>query len=73
MTVGVWILGDQLGPNQAAINPTDDKSSLLGFPSAPPGKTSVRMSFILANLDKMPPAELATIRQKAADWHLGSH
>ena len=31
-----------------------------------------RMSFILANLDKMPPFELATIRQKAADWHLGS-
>lgn len=31
-----------------------------------------RMSFILANLDKMPPAELATIRQKAAEWHLGS-
>ncbi|MEP6489514.1 hypothetical protein NDI43_06945 [Microcoleus vaginatus GB2-A3] len=31
-----------------------------------------RMSFLLANLDKMPPAELATIRQKAADWHLGS-
>ena len=31
-----------------------------------------RMSFILANLDKMPPAELATIRQKAADWHLVS-
>ena len=28
-----------------------------------------RMSFILANLDKMPPEELATIRQKAADWH----
>jgi len=32
-----------------------------------------RMSFILANLDKMPPEELETIRQKAADWHLGSH
>src|SRR4028119_199386 len=31
-----------------------------------------RMSFILANLDKMPPEELATIRQKAADWHLVS-
>ncbi|MEG4351100.1 hypothetical protein QUA70_12725 [Microcoleus sp. LAD1_D5] len=31
-----------------------------------------RMSFILANLDKMPSAELATIRQKAAEWHLGS-
>lgn len=29
-----------------------------------------RMSFILANLDKMPPEELETIRQKAADWHL---
>ena len=28
-----------------------------------------RMSFILANLDKMSPEELATIRQKAADWH----
>ncbi|WP_158308000.1 hypothetical protein [Microcoleus vaginatus] len=32
-----------------------------------------RMSFILANLDKRPPAELPTIRQKAAEWHLGSH
>ena len=28
-----------------------------------------RMSFILANLDKMPPAELATIRQKATEWN----
>ncbi|MEG4803326.1 hypothetical protein QUB63_10490 [Microcoleus sp. ARI1-B5] len=27
------------------------------------------MTFILANLDKIPPQELATIRQKAADWH----
>jgi Uncharacterized protein related to deoxyribodipyrimidine photolyase len=27
-----------------------------------------RMSFILANLDKMPPAELVTIRQKATEW-----
>ncbi|MEG4228899.1 hypothetical protein QUA35_22945 [Microcoleus sp. N9_B2] len=44
MTVGVWILGDQLWQNQAAINRTDDKSSLLGFPSAPPGKTSVDRS-----------------------------
>ncbi|MEG4030839.1 MULTISPECIES: hypothetical protein [unclassified Microcoleus] len=73
MTVGVWILGDRLWQNLAAINRTDDKSSLLGFPSAPPRQTSVRMSFILANLDKMPPAELATIGQKAAEWHLGSH
>jgi deoxyribodipyrimidine photolyase-related protein len=31
-----------------------------------------RMSFILANLDKMSPEELATIRQKAADCHLVS-
>ena len=31
-----------------------------------------RMSFIVANLDKMSPTELATIRQKAAEWHLGS-
>ncbi|MCZ0903952.1 cryptochrome/photolyase family protein, partial [Microcoleus sp. HI-ES] len=28
MTVGVWILGDQLWENQAALNRTDDKSSL---------------------------------------------
>jgi deoxyribodipyrimidine photolyase-related protein len=28
-----------------------------------------RMSFILKNLDKMPAAELAEIRQKAAKWH----
>lgn len=28
MTVGVWILGAQLCQNQAALNPTDDKSSL---------------------------------------------
>ncbi|HEY9642777.1 MAG TPA: cryptochrome/photolyase family protein [Coleofasciculaceae cyanobacterium] len=28
-----------------------------------------RMSFILKNLDKMPAAELAEIRQKAAEWH----
>ncbi len=28
-----------------------------------------RMSFILANLDKMPAAELAQIRQQAAAWH----
>ncbi|MEO6861574.1 MAG: hypothetical protein ABI180_08570 [Microcoleus sp.] len=42
----------------------------LGLPGAPPGQASVdRISFILANLDKMPPQELATIRQKAADWH----
>ncbi|MEG3918820.1 MULTISPECIES: hypothetical protein [unclassified Microcoleus] len=31
------------------------------------------MSVLLANLDKMPPTELATIRQQAAEWHLGSH
>jgi len=31
------------------------------------------MRFILANLDKIPPTELATIGQKAAEWHLGSH
>ena len=28
-----------------------------------------RMSFILNNLDKMPPAELTQIRQQAQDWH----
>ncbi|MBW4496003.1 MAG: cryptochrome/photolyase family protein [Oscillatoria princeps RMCB-10] len=28
-----------------------------------------RMSFILANLDRMPPEELAQIRQQAAGWH----
>jgi deoxyribodipyrimidine photolyase-related protein len=28
-----------------------------------------RMSFILANLDKMPAEELAMIRQQAQDWH----
>jgi deoxyribodipyrimidine photolyase-related protein len=28
-----------------------------------------RMSFILNNLDKMPPAELTQIRQQAKDWH----
>ena len=28
MTVGVWILGDQLWQNQARLNRTDDKSSL---------------------------------------------
>ncbi len=28
-----------------------------------------RMSFILKNLDKMPPEELAAIRQQAAEWH----
>lgn len=28
-----------------------------------------RMSFILNNLDKMPPEELAEIRQQARDWH----
>ena len=28
MTVGVWILGDQLWQNQAALNRTDNKSSL---------------------------------------------
>ena len=28
MTVGVWILGEQLWQNQAALNRTDDKSSL---------------------------------------------
>ncbi|MGG6294797.1 cryptochrome/photolyase family protein [Leptolyngbya sp. AN02str] len=28
-----------------------------------------RTSFILKNLDKMPPEELAEIRQRAADWH----
>ncbi|HEY9646917.1 MAG TPA: cryptochrome/photolyase family protein [Chroococcidiopsis sp.] len=28
-----------------------------------------RMSFILKNLDKMPPTELQTIRQQAAQWH----
>ncbi|MEZ2227766.1 MAG: cryptochrome/photolyase family protein [Microcoleus sp.] len=31
-----------------------------------------RMSFILANLDKMSSAELATITQKAHEWHLVS-
>ncbi len=28
MTVGVWILGDRLWQNQAALNRTDDNSSL---------------------------------------------
>jgi deoxyribodipyrimidine photolyase-related protein len=28
MTVGVWILGDQIWQNQAALNHTDDKTSL---------------------------------------------
>ncbi|MEG4634155.1 cryptochrome/photolyase family protein [Microcoleus sp. AR_TQ3_B6] len=28
MTVGVWILGDRVWQNQAAVNRTDDKSSL---------------------------------------------
>ena len=28
MTIGVWILGDQLWQNQARLNRTDDKSSL---------------------------------------------
>ncbi|MEG4319638.1 MULTISPECIES: hypothetical protein [unclassified Microcoleus] len=41
---------------------------LLGLPGAPPREASVdRISFILANLDKMPPQELATIRQTAPD------
>ncbi|MEG4306299.1 hypothetical protein [Microcoleus sp. D3_18a_C4] len=48
MIVGVWILGDRLWQNQAAINPTDDKSSLLGFPSAPAGQTSVDRSHELS-------------------------
>jgi deoxyribodipyrimidine photolyase-related protein len=33
-------------------------------------QTQGRMSFILKNLDTMPPEELATIRQQAQDWHL---
>jgi deoxyribodipyrimidine photolyase-related protein len=32
-------------------------------------KTQGRMNFILANLDKMPTAELQEIQQKAAEWH----
>jgi deoxyribodipyrimidine photolyase-related protein len=32
-------------------------------------KSQGRMSFILANLEKMPPEELAEIRQKAKNWH----
>ncbi|MEG4090064.1 hypothetical protein [Microcoleus sp. Pol12B4] len=63
MTVGIWILGDQLWQNQAAINRTDDKSSLQGFPSAPPGKTSVDRSHELY---------LSQSRQNAAD-RIGNH
>ncbi len=33
-------------------------------------KSQGRMSFILANLDKMPPAELQAIQQLASEWHL---
>jgi deoxyribodipyrimidine photolyase-related protein len=32
-------------------------------------KSQGRMSFILANLDKMTPEQLQTIRQKAQEWH----
>lgn len=32
-------------------------------------KSQGRMSFILANLDKMPPQELEAIRSKAREWH----
>ncbi len=63
MTVGVWILGDRLWQNQAAFNRTDDKSSLLGFPSAPPGQTSVDRSHEL---------DVSQSRQNAAG-RIGSH
>ncbi|MBD1887081.1 hypothetical protein [Microcoleus vaginatus] len=63
MTVGVWILGARLWQNQAAINRTDDKSSLLGFPSAPPRQTSVDRSHELS------PSQS---RQKAAG-RIGNH
>lgn len=63
MTVGVWILGDRLWQNQAAFNRTDDKSFLLGFPSAPPGQTSV---------DQSQELDVSQSRQNAAG-RIGNH